>query len=423
MSYVPNPYSTSAYQADVFPQSALIGQGLMADVPDSPVSSGTVIGVAIPAPSSTIDPAITLGVSFQVDTGVQANAIATGVKIPIMFAPYTYDGLQVTNATLELYARKGYAACIPVTRGRGFSTGTVDDSGRDLYDVKDCAAAVAASQTYVDETKIDALCWSGGAANFLALAAKYPGFLRNVLLAAGWGDYGSNPGADRSFWGSGIPGYQALMTARIGNRVTQIERYRARCIWPALRCAQRQSTTRIWQYWDAGDAIGRASRDTWTTLGYDAAIGGARWQAEESNLTSPIRWLHGLPDVGVNDLPKLMNLIFRERNSPAPGCASAGEYFVPGHLVHYGTPPVPPATVGVPWELWTAPAGTVSPRLTAIAGGGGCQNLAWVKFDAASGLFYVTPLGEATIAVEILWNGISKVADITGPDTLFDMAN
>lgn len=415
MSYTPNPYSYANYRADCFPLASQLS--FMATVPDSPAASGNVVGVAIPAPSSTIDPAITLGVSFQVDTGVRDNAIATGIKIPIMFAPYTYDGLNVSNATLEIYARKGYAACIPVTRGRGASGGAVDDSGRDLYDVKDCAAAVAATIPYVDESKIDACCWSGGAANFMALAAKYPGFLRNVLLAFGWGDYGANPAADRSFWGAGLAGYQALMTARIGNRVTQIERYRARAIWPALQCAQRQATTRIWAYWDDGDAIGRASQDIRTTLGYDQAIGGGRWQAEASTVTSPLRWIHGLPDVGVNDLAMLENLIFRNRDASAPAVASAGEFYVPGHIVHYGTPS------GVPWELWTAPAGTASPRLTPIAGGGGCQNLAWVKFNAATGLFYVTPLGEATIAVEILWNGISKVADITGPDALFDMAN
>jgi hypothetical protein len=407
----PQNFIAPAYQGDATPDGSAIQS--MSATPNSPYATGVITGIVIPPFASSIDAAITLGVSCVVDAGVAANAVASGTKIPVLFTPYSYDSLLASDAVRAEAARKGYAACIPVTRGRGFSTGAIDDSGRELYDFKDCLAAVAGSVAYVEPTTLDFLAWSGGAANAMALVAKFPGFIRNALLCFGWGDYGVNPAAGRSFWGCGIAGYQALMTARIGDRATQIERYVARCVWPALRYAVRQSTTRSWAYWDAADPIGIASQDMRTTLLYDSAIPNNRWQAEQSATTSPIRWSHGFPDP-TNNLGMLNNLVYQRRAEQAPGCASAGDYHVPGYLVHYGNP-----QSNVPWELWTAHTGTAAPRTTAL---GGTENSAFVRFNAATGLFYVTPIG-GDCAVQIIWNGVSKVADVAGPDTLFDMAN
>jgi pimeloyl-ACP methyl ester carboxylesterase len=322
-------------------------------------------------------------------------------------------------------ARGGFAVVAPHIRGRGGNPGTADDSARELQDIVDAIdAAVAAQPSKLDPTRVFVVGYSGGGANAIALAAKYPGRFIAIFSFFGWGDYGVNTMGNAfettsavSYWGSkDSPG---VLAARIGPR-SDLLAYRARNVHPMIGAAISQASTKLLMFWAPTDPIGNCLRKVRDTL-IDCGAPLTRWYAE-----ADAKWAHGYPDTN----PLLIDAeapLRRMVNDPAPTTRLSGTIEISGHCVHGNVN-------GDGWRLWTADPESADAELDPA---GGRRHRVRCTFDTTTMQYLVSPLSGActvTIKQTVLApltdsiNGhahgvriVTKLVDTA--DTPFDLAN
>lgn len=359
--------------------------------------------------TSTIDTALTtLTALYSYDAGVAA-AVASNGKMPIciLLHGYTDGATAITTTVRNRIARKGFLALVPNMRGRSSNPGTPDDSARELQDIVDAVAAVAANGTInavADVAKIHVIGYGAGGASAISLAAKYPGFARTIISAGGFGDYGVD--LTGSYW-SAAPAQQATLTTRIGNRFQSMAPYRARNANTAVATSLGLTDSGLYLLWDSADAVGVLSRDTRGALQADPSLA-AQWYADESTVGSTPRWSAGYWETNA-DLEYAERIIANRRALSAATCAKSGTAIVNGHLV---TPD---------FEVWTSSITDPDPRR---GGTGGRVHRVLVNFDVASQQYEIGPLtGDCRVAIRRRDNGTEMVRDITNGVVLFDLSN
>lgn len=361
--------------------------------------------------ASSIDSALTtLAAPWTYNAGVAA-AVGTNGKMPVFLVLHGYNGssVNISSTVRNRIASHGFFCLVPDYRGRNGGPGSPDDSARELQDIADAIAAVAADgalSLIVDTSKVHVLGLSGGGANALALAARYPGLARTVVCCFGWGDYGVDPVG--SFFGAS-PSDQTTIQTRIGARYQDLEPYRTRNANRGIAQSLKASAgTSLYMLWDSADPIGVLLRDTKKALQADASLA-PQWYADESTVGSSPRWSHGYYEDNA-DLLYAEHIIYNRRALSAPSMTEQGSLLVQGHCV---TPQ---------FEVWIGGEKDYDPR---NGGSGGRSGRARVSYDVASHQYEVEAIsGPMCVAIRRRDTGaeIARVLNASQPSSL-DLSN
>ena len=113
-------------------------------------------------------------------------------------------------------------------RGRNGSSGSQDGGGREVYDIADAVAWVLANRaSLVDATQIHFVGYSGGGANGLTMATRFPDLFNSIVAYFPISDYGfiTNYGW---WWTNGVSDKNTLQTWIGGTPLTARGAYHAR---------------------------------------------------------------------------------------------------------------------------------------------------------------------------------------------------
>lgn len=119
-----------------------------------------------------------------------------GAKLPIVILMHGYvqDASAMTPWIMCDMARFGFFACAVGMRGRDGADGSVDVSGRELYDIIDAIEYIKHNfADIVDANNINVVGYSGGGGNVFGLAAKFPDYFNLLVSHFGISDYGYDP--------------------------------------------------------------------------------------------------------------------------------------------------------------------------------------------------------------------------------------
>lgn len=115
----------------------------------------------------------------------------TNLPVVILMHGYTQDANTMTKWIMENMAEYGFFTCAVGMRGRNGATGSVDVSGRELYDIIDAVEYIKNKfSSVVDNTQIHVAGYSGGGGNVFGLAAKFPDYFNTLASHFGISDYG-----------------------------------------------------------------------------------------------------------------------------------------------------------------------------------------------------------------------------------------
>jgi pimeloyl-ACP methyl ester carboxylesterase len=254
-----------------------------------PSRSGSLVSGA-PTYTSSIDSSITgLTYSFVYDAGVAAAAAATGVKMALCIGLHGYNGASsnISDAERQETVDVGLISVTPLLRGHSGGAGVSDDSVRELYDILDVIAHFVANHpTICDGTRVIVYGYSGGGANAIALAAKYPGRFIAFISMFGFGDYGVS--SLSSLWAVGLA-YRPTVEARIGLRGSfpseaQLLPYRARNPLTNLGQSMLLQSAVLYLLWHVSDTIGALQADVVEAL-EAAKVPTSRWAYEADAAT------------------------------------------------------------------------------------------------------------------------------------------
>jgi hypothetical protein len=135
--------------------------------------------------SSSIDNISNLYSWVSYDSNIDTAAIV------VVMHGWSQDADDFNQEVRRTFMDYGYFTIIPGMRGRNGASGTRDGSRRELYDIYDAIEYVKTNYAnYVDETKIALIGYSGGGANVIGMAGKFPDLASITFDYFGITDYG-----------------------------------------------------------------------------------------------------------------------------------------------------------------------------------------------------------------------------------------
>lgn len=159
--------------------------------------------------SSSIDSLSDLSLRYCYKQG------ATGLTPMLLMHGYTQQVSDFTDDTLQRMAARGLFIAAVSMRGRDGTSGSQDSGARELYDLYDALAAVRAQfGTTVSSSRAAVVGYSGGGANVLGMAAKFPDTFTDLVDHFGMSDYGA--------WYTQNAAFDATLDAWIGGNPTAV---------------------------------------------------------------------------------------------------------------------------------------------------------------------------------------------------------
>jgi pimeloyl-ACP methyl ester carboxylesterase len=340
---------------------------------------------------SSIDPAIN-NLFARVGYYPQQNDL----PVVLLMHGYNQSVSDFQPSVFSRLAAQGLFVCAVSMRGRDGAYGAPDSDGREIYDIYDALQAIRKRYAGLVSPDYAAVVgYSGGGANALACATKFPDAFTDIVSHFGISDFGH--AAETSWWRQ-APDYQNLMRLWIGGSPSEVpDRYMARY---AVDGVLNYTGGFLYLFHDRGDttvpviqsiAVANSKRDA----------GQMNFLENYTSITDPIRWKHSLPD---ETAPV--------RNTEAiwaPGIAA--KRHVPWTIPAQGTLRVRGYVVTKRFALWL---------------GDGTDEAADVTYDADARTYAVTPLtgemdvtltqGTATLKRHIAGPAILRL-DALGPSS------
>lgn len=172
--------------------AAALVAALLIGQPAGRASAPGTVGIETLHYASTIDPALT---DLRARVALPAATDAAGERLPIVVLMHGFrlDASSFTDATYRRLASAGHGAIIVGVemRGRGESSGQPDGGGREIHDIVDAVAAVESRYpTRVAPGDAHLLGYSGGGANVVSAAGRFPDRFASVTAFFPIADYG-----------------------------------------------------------------------------------------------------------------------------------------------------------------------------------------------------------------------------------------
>lgn len=299
----------------------------------------------------------------------------TNLPIVVMMHGFVQTAATVPTTDIERIANYGFFAVAPGMRGRDSATGTADGSGREIYDIVDCVEYIKSNfSSVVDPNKIALVGYSGGGANGLAAACKFPDYWTVIVEHFGMSDYGYS--ATEGWWYTHTV-RQADLTTMIGDRTAVINPYHARLATLAIT---NFTGGKLYMYHDSADSSVPIS----ATNNIVSALDGASMTNYSSNISTPSsnpRWIHGYPNDNPNTLSQAeptwsADILSRS----AWTIATSGTVKVIGYIVTKR------------FTIWLNANGTATKGIDAVA---------TVVYNTTTDTYTVTPLSTGNIDVSI----------------------
>lgn len=265
------------------------------------------------------------------DLVVDVTYYTSNLNAPIcvIMHGYTQSASNITTDIKTRFANYGFFVAVPGMRGRDGASGSRDASGREIYDIYDAIQHVIVNySTYVDETNINIIGYSGGGGNVFNFVCKFPDLAGVASSFFGMNDYGYD---STDGWYYTNTNFQSALETDIGGSPSEvIDSYRARM---SLYAAKNAKYSEMFVYHDTSDssvsAINAVNWDSeFTSLGYTNL---------STDLTGPgeyPRWDHGLPFDGdplvkaeIDFYPDIINGTYKN-----PSIDSSGTFNIIGYI-------------------------------------------------------------------------------------------
>jgi pimeloyl-ACP methyl ester carboxylesterase len=250
-----------------------------------------------------------------------------GKPKPLLAVMHGYNGSKadVARDVREL-APAGVVAVAPDMRGRGQSAGRWDSGGLDVHDILD--AVLETVRRYpgeIDARNLNIVGYSGGGANAVGCAVRFPDFFQTCVSFFGLSDYAE------WYRSKARPDCNEVMDQVLGGGPDAVpEVYEARC----ATAAAGNAISRLHFFWDSEETICPPAiiQDF---LEAHRRAGGATPAVHISKPGDARRWHHGYrtdnPDLGAADAVFLPDVLSVKRASPA--LPPRGRLAVTGYLV------------------------------------------------------------------------------------------
>jgi len=402
--------AVSAYVDGDYPAGFLNARGDLFYEPHDVIGSGTLDAfldttqpAAIPGATGTytestatypssIDSSITdLFLKYCYDIGLGAGG---GLPVFVLMHSYPNDANEVTQTVMRRFAGYGFLAVSVGMRGRNSAGGAADSSGREPHDVLDALTKIRALLPAVASSTVAAVSgWSGGGGTTYALAAKSPDSFNVFAPFFGITDYGYDT-VDGWYY---TTGHRPQLVTEVGvDRDADRKPYRARDHVESI-AKSLAGGGYLYMLHDAADldvtvANARRVRDAMVAAEL------SNFTLDESSAQSAIRWTHGLPA----DYPQLIQgewrYARRARGAAAWTVPTRGRLRVTGWVKTKR------------FEIWLGPDAPPRTSLT-----GGKSEVAEVEYDTLSATYFVTPLTNPTMQVQIIQGTRNVVKEISGP--------
>ena len=251
--------------------------------------------------------------------------IADGRRKPLVVVMHGYNGQRKAVAQdIHDLAGRGLFAVAPDMRGRGESAGRFDSGGLDVHDILDgILAVISRFPGDLDEGNINIMGYSGGGANTLAAATRFPDLFQVGGAFFGISDYG--------LWYQLNPGYRAAMDTAVGGSPhTNPLAYAAR---NACLAAGNNRMTRLHIFWDEEEKSCPPVMNE-RFLEAARAAGATNGVAHVSRVSDAVRWYHGYR-TNWPVLAQADDILIRDITKPVPdlGLPHEGTLTVCGYLV------------------------------------------------------------------------------------------
>ena len=211
--------------------------------------------------------------------------IPDGKLKPLLVVMHGYHNpRQAVALDVQQLAALGVVALAPDMRGQGDSAGRFDSGAVEIHDIVDAIShAVSAYKGVVDPDNINLVGYSGGGANALSVATKFPDLLRVAVSFFGISDY--------ALWyeTKGRPDCSEIMVRTVGGTPDEVPaRYEAR---NTLLAAGNNGLTRIHLFWDAEETGCPPILDT-EFIAASRAAGHDNLVIHETQPGDAVRWIH-----------------------------------------------------------------------------------------------------------------------------------
>lgn len=239
--------------------------------------------------TSSIDSGVTnLYAKYSYDNGV-TSALPATVPVLILMHGYSGDANSLTIADMHRFASYGFFTVAVGMRGRNGASGSIDASGREIYDILDALFYVQSHfGSIVDPVLAYINGYSGGGGNILACLTKCPDYFAGASSFFGISDYGYNSPYGWYYFYSGAP---TLLNMDIGLRASYPDAYRARFAQDAI-LSNIQAGGYLEMFHDTEDPLVSVE----SSRAINSILSGLpNFNYHESNPSSVIRWLHGHP--------------------------------------------------------------------------------------------------------------------------------
>lgn len=221
------------------------------------------------------------------------------LPIVILMHGYTQDSKSMTAEIMNDMAEYGFFVCAVGMRGRDGATGSVDVSGRELYDIIDAVEYVKTTfSNVVNTNQIHVAGYSGGGGNAFGLAAKFPDYFNTLISHFGISDYGYD--TVNSWWATN-PSRRASLEEWIGfNPTNNLGAYYSRAHQYGIGKNFKEGF--LWMFHDSEDTnvppiqsqITKEQMDINNLTNYFLSItkpgDNPRWIHASPNLNEPVRF-------------------------------------------------------------------------------------------------------------------------------------
>jgi len=215
-------------------------------------------------------------------------------------------------------------------RGRGDSEGSPDVGGREIQDIVDAVRFVLDHYPgLTDPEQIHVVGYSGGGANALSCAARYPDMFNTATSFFGISDYGSDSRA--GWYASATPARQSFLRRWIGGSpFEQPDRYRARAAVAAITNYSGGILRLFHDRQDNAVAVDQSKQ----VAEVMAAAGLANCRLSVTGPGDDPRWIHGAPNgkAGVIGAEESFMLDIGGKRVRAWSVPAAGDLKVAGYL-------------------------------------------------------------------------------------------
>lgn len=270
---------------------------------------------------------VVYGVSPTAITGSPtAGTMADGVAIS--------GGTSGATATIDTAILTDVVCLFVELRGRNGTAGDEDAGARELYDIKDAVDWVLANRaSRVDSTQIHFAGYSGGGANGLSMAAKFPDLFNSIAVYFPISDYGYYKNEGWYYWGAGSSDLTNLLAWVGGPPTTHRKHYKARMTREAV---SNYTGGYLRLFHDTGDTTVPSFHSTNVQNRLDT-LGRTNYEISVTSSGDDPRWTHsypnlsGVPDLTLGEIEYMQEINLKVRDDWT--VATSGTLIVPGYIV------------------------------------------------------------------------------------------